>query len=119
MRKVRFEVTRKDPEMRKRALNRDAPARGPFQRLVNCGCSKSSACPGAYALDLGVPNGPDSIPRQRRIRGYGLGLWLLTGGFLTVTLPSVPETGVILFSLVIGFIALFGFHLLQRQRLRA
>jgi len=35
MRKVRFEVTRKDPEMRKRALNRDARAQGRFQRVVS------------------------------------------------------------------------------------
>ena len=34
MRKDRFEVTRKDPEMRKRALNRDARARWRFQRVV-------------------------------------------------------------------------------------
>ena len=39
---------------------------------------------------------------------------LVTGGFLTVTLPGVAETGGTLLSLVIGIIALFGFHLLQR-----
>jgi len=44
---------------------------------------------------------------------------LVTGGFLTVTLPGVPETRGTLFSLVIGIIALSGFHLLQRNRVRA
>jgi hypothetical protein len=34
VRKIRREVTRKDPEIRKRALNRDARAQGRFQRMM-------------------------------------------------------------------------------------
>ena len=75
--------------------------------------------PGVYALDIGVPNGPDSFLGSGEFVDALLDYRLLTGGFLTVTLPGVPETGGTLFSLVIGIIALFGFHLLQRHRVRA
>ena len=75
--------------------------------------------PGVYALDLGVPNGPDSFLGSGEFVDMALDYRLVTGGLLTVTLPGVPETGGTLFSLVIGIIALFGFHLLQRHRLRA
>lgn len=74
--------------------------------------------PGVYALDLGVPNGPDSFLGSGEFVDALLDYRLVTGGFLTVTLPGVPETGGTLFSLVIGIIALFGFHLLQRHRVR-
>ena len=74
--------------------------------------------PGVYALDLGVPNGPDSFLGSGEFVDMALDYRLVTGGFLTVTLPGVPETGGTLFSLVIGIIALFGFHLLQRHRVR-
>lgn len=74
--------------------------------------------PGAYALDLGVPNGPDSFLGSGEFVDALFDYRLVTGGFLTVTLPGVPETGGTLFSLVIGIIALFGFHLLQRHRVR-
>ena len=72
--------------------------------------------PGVYALDIGVPNGPDSFLGSGEFVDALLDYRLVTGGFLTVTLPGVPETGGTLFSLVIGIIALFGFHLLQRHR---
>ena len=72
--------------------------------------------PGAYALDLGVPNGPDSFLGSGEFVDALLDYRLVTGGFLTVT--GVPETGGTLLSLVIGIIALFGFHLLQRHRVR-
>ena len=75
--------------------------------------------PGVYALDIGVPNGPDSFLGSGEFVDALLDYRLVTGGFLTVTLPGVPETGGTLFSLVIGIIALFGFHLLQRNRVRA
>ena len=65
-----------------------------------------------------VPNGPDSFLGSGEFVDALLDYRLVTGGFLTVTLPGVPETGRTLFSLVIGIIALFGFHLLQRHRLR-
>ena len=74
--------------------------------------------PGVYALDIGVPNGPDSFLGSGEFVDDLLDYRLVTGGFLTVTLPGVPETGGTLFSLVIGIIALFGFHLLQRHRVR-
>ena len=72
--------------------------------------------PGVYALDLGVPNGPDSFLGSGEFVDALLDYRLVTGGFLSVT--GVPETGGTLFSLVIGIIALFGFHLLQRHRVR-
>ena len=75
--------------------------------------------PGVYALDIGVPNGPDSFLGSGEFVDALLDYRLLTGGFLTVTLPGVPETGGTLFSLMIGIIALFGFHLLQRHRVWA
>jgi len=75
--------------------------------------------PGVYALDLGVPNGPDSFLGSGEFVDMALDYRLVTGGFLTVTLPGVPETGKTLFSLVIGIIALFEFYLLQRHRVRA
>ena len=72
--------------------------------------------PGVYALDLGVPNGPDSFLGSGEFVDALLDYRLVTGGFLTVS--GVPETGATLFSLVIGIIALFGFHLFQRHRVR-
>ena len=74
--------------------------------------------PGMYALDIGVPNGPDSFLGSGEFVDALLDYRLVTGGFFTVTLPGVPETGGTLFSLVTGIIALFGFHLLQRHRVR-
>ena len=74
--------------------------------------------PGVYALDLGVPNGPDSFLGSGEFVDALLDYRLVTSGFLTVTVPGVPETGGTLFSLVIGIIALSGFHLFQRHRLR-
>jgi hypothetical protein len=73
--------------------------------------------PGVYALDLGVPNGPDSFLGSGEFVDALLNYRLVTGGFLTVT--GVPETGGTLFSLVIGIIALFGFRFLQRHRVSA
>ena len=76
--------------------------------------------PGVYPLDLGVPNGPDSFLGSGEFVDMALDYRLITGGFLTVTLPSgVPDTGGTLLSLVISVLALFGFHLLQRHRVRA
>ena len=75
--------------------------------------------PGVYALDIGVPNGPDSFLGSGEFVDALLDYRLVTGGSLTVTLQGVPETGGTLFSLVIGIIALFGFHLLQRHRVCA
>jgi|SRR4030095_5184850 hypothetical protein len=75
--------------------------------------------PGVYALDLGVANGPDSFLGSGEFVDALFDYRLVTGGFLTVTLPGVPETGGTLLSLVIGIIALSGFHLLQRHRVRA
>ena len=76
--------------------------------------------PGVYALDLGVPNGPDSFLGSGEFVDAFLDYRLVTGGFLTVTsLPGVPETGGTLLSLMIGIIALFGFRLLQRHRVAA
>jgi hypothetical protein len=75
--------------------------------------------PGVYALDPGVPNGPDSFLGSGEFVDALFDYRLVTGGFLTVTLPGVPETGGTLLSLVIGIIALSGFHLLQRHRVRA
>jgi hypothetical protein len=69
--------------------------------------------PGVYALDLGVPNGPGSFLGSGEFVDAFLDYRLVTGGLLTVT--GVPETGGTLLSLVIGIIALFGFHLFQRQ----
>jgi len=46
-----------------------------------------------------------TIRHTARCRGL-LDYRLVTGGFLTVTLPGVPETRGTLFSLVIGIIAL-------------
>lgn len=74
--------------------------------------------PGVYAVDLGVPNGPDSFLGSGEFVDALLDYRLVTGGFLTVTGLGVPETGGTLFSLVIGIIALSGFHLLQRHRVR-
>lgn len=75
--------------------------------------------PGVYALDLGVPNGPDSFLGSGEFVDALLDYRLVTGGFLTVTVSGVPETGGTLFSLVTAIIALFGFHLWQRYRARA
>jgi len=76
--------------------------------------------PGVYALDLGVPNGPDSFLGSGEFVDALLDYRLVTGGFLTVTsLPGVPETGGTLLSLAIGIITLFGFRLLQRHRVAA
>jgi hypothetical protein len=75
--------------------------------------------PGVYALDPGVPNGPDSFLGSGEFVDAFLDYRLVTGGFLTVTLQRVPETGGTLFSLVIGIIALSVFHLFRRHRLRA
>jgi hypothetical protein len=75
--------------------------------------------PGVYALDLGVPNGPDSFLGSGEFVDMALDYRLVTGGFLTVTLQGVPETGGSLLSLAIGIIALFGFRLLQRHRVGA
>jgi hypothetical protein len=71
--------------------------------------------PGVYALDIGVPNGLDSFLGSGEFVDAILDYRLVTGGFLTVTLPGVPETGGTLFSLVIGIIALSGFRLLGRN----
>src|SRR5215831_19630367 len=70
--------------------------------------------PGMYALDLGVPNGPDSFLGSGEFVDALLDYRLVTGGFLTVT--GVPEAGGTLLSLVIGIISLFGFHLFQCLR---
>jgi hypothetical protein len=75
--------------------------------------------PGVYALDPGVANGPDSFLGSGEFLDAVLDYRLVTGGFLTVTLQGVPETGGTLFSLVIGIIALSVFHLSRRQRVRA
>src|SRR5262245_43881357 len=53
--------------------------------------------PGVYALDLGVPNGPDSFLGSGEFVDALLDYRLVTGGFLTVT--GVPETGGTLLSL--------------------
>src|SRR5262245_56952465 len=73
--------------------------------------------PGVYALEPGVPNGPGSFSGSGEFVDGALDYRLLTSGVLTVT--GVPETGGTLLSLVIGIIALFGFHLFQRQRVPA
>ena len=73
---------------------------------------------GVYAVDLGVPNGPDSFLGSGEFVDAVLDYRLVTGGFLTVTGLGVPETGGTLFSLVISIIALSGFHLFQRHRVR-
>ena len=75
--------------------------------------------PGVYALDIGVPNGPDSFLGSGEFVDMALDYRLVAGGFLTVTLQGVPETGGTLLSLVISIIALFGFRLLQRHRVGA
>ena len=75
--------------------------------------------PGVYALDIGVPNGPDSFLGSGEFVDAFLDYRLVAGGFLTVTLQGVPETGGTLLSLVISIIALFGFRLLQRHRVGA
>jgi hypothetical protein len=75
--------------------------------------------PGTYALDPGVPNGPDSFLGSGEFLDAVLDYRLVTGGFLTVTLQAVPETGGTLLSLVISITALSAFHLLQRQRVPA
>jgi hypothetical protein len=77
--------------------------------------------PGVYALEPGVPRGPGSFSWSGEFVDFvdmALHYRLITGGSFTVT-PVVPETGGTLLSLVIGIIALFGFHLFQRQCVRA
>src|SRR5262245_18040723 len=51
------------------------------------------AGPGLYALDLGVPNGPDSFLGSGEFVDALLDYRLVTGGFITVTVQGVPETG--------------------------
>ena len=75
--------------------------------------------PGAYSLDMGVSNGPDSFLGSGEFVDMALDYRLITGGFLTVTVQGVPETGGTLLSLVISIIALFGFRFLQRHRVCA
>jgi hypothetical protein len=76
--------------------------------------------PGVYALEPGVAGGPETFSWSGEFVDVALDYRLITGGFLTVTLlPGVPETGGTLLSLVIGIIALFGFHLLRRRRVPA
>jgi hypothetical protein len=72
--------------------------------------------PGVYTLDIGAANGPDSFLGSGEFVDMALGYRLITGGFLTVTLPSgVPENGGTLLSLMIGIIALSGFHLFRQR----
>jgi hypothetical protein len=76
--------------------------------------------PGVYALELGVAAGPGSFSWSGEFVDITLDYRLITGGFLTVAaIGPVPETGGTLFSLVVGIIALLGFHLLQRHRIPA
>jgi hypothetical protein len=75
--------------------------------------------PGVYALEPGVAHGAGSFSWSGEFVDMALDYRLITGGSLTVAaIGPVPETGGTLFSLVIGIIALFGFHLLQRHRPR-
>jgi hypothetical protein len=73
--------------------------------------------PGVYALEPGVAAGAGSFSWSGEFVDITLDYRLITGGSLTVT--GIPETGGTLLSLMIGIIALFGFHLLQRHRLPA
>jgi hypothetical protein len=75
--------------------------------------------PAQACMDIGVPNGPDSFLGSGEFVDALLDYRLVTGGFLTVTLPGVPESGGTLLSLMISIIALSGFHSLQRHRVRA
>ena len=72
---------------------------------------------GVYVLEPEVAAGPGSFSWSGEFVDITLDYRLITGGSLTVT--GVPETGGTLLSLVIGIIALFGFHLFQRQRVPA
>jgi hypothetical protein len=75
--------------------------------------------PGVYALEPGVGGGQGTFSWSGEFVDTALDYRLITGGFLTVTFaprPAVPETGGTLLSLVIGIIALSGFHLFQRPR---
>jgi hypothetical protein len=72
--------------------------------------------PGVYALEPGVPHGQGTFSWSGEFVDMALGYRLITGGFLTVTLPSgVPENGGTLLSLMIGIIALSGFHLFRQR----
>jgi hypothetical protein len=73
---------------------------------------------GVYALEPGVAAGPGSFSWSGEFVDITLDYRLITGGSLTVTPIGVPETGGTLLSLVIGIIALVGFHLFQRHRVR-
>ena len=76
--------------------------------------------PGVYALDIGVPTGPDSFLGSGEFVDMALDYRLVTGGSFTVTsLQGVPETGATLLSLMIGIAAVCGFQLFQRRRLTA
>jgi hypothetical protein len=75
--------------------------------------------PGIYALEPGVADGLGTFSWSGEFVDTALDYRLITGGFLTVAVtlpPPVPETGGTLLSLVIGIIALSGFHLFQRHR---
>src|SRR5262249_33546618 len=70
--------------------------------------------PGVYALEPGMGLGSNAFAWSGEFVDMAPNYRVITGGSFTVT-PVAPETGGTLFSLVIGIIALIGFHSFQRQ----